>query len=175
MGVLERRIEDRPVCAQGAVRARLMPMADRELARLRQITLALPEVNERLSHGAPSFYFRDKRPICYFHDADFANDDRVSLWCPAAAGIQENLVGAEPERFFAPTPSASGVFRDWIGVYLDTSETPSGIGTRSPPSSGTPTAWWHQRSSLTDSRTIEQAMRASPDLPHPVSPDQGHP
>ncbi len=96
-------------------------MADRELTRLRQIALALPEVNERLSHGAPSFFFRDKRPICYFHDADFASDGRVSLWCPAPAGIQENLVSAEPERFFAPTPSASGVFRDWIGVYLDAS------------------------------------------------------
>lgn len=96
-------------------------MADRELTRLRQIALALPEVNERLSHGAPSFFFRDKRPICYFHHADFASDGRASLWCPAPAGIQENLVSAEPERFFAPTPSASGVFRDWIGVYLDAS------------------------------------------------------
>jgi hypothetical protein len=34
--------------------------------------------------------------------------------------VQEDLVAAEPERFFAPTPSASGVVKDWIGVSLDT-------------------------------------------------------
>ena len=98
------------------------PVGNRELERVREMALALPEVNERLSHGAPCFFFRDKRPICYFHDEDFAGDGRVSLWCPAAAGVQEELVATEPERFFAPTPSASGVFRDWIGVFLDSSE-----------------------------------------------------
>ena len=29
------------------------------------------------------------------------------------------MAESEPERFFEPTPSASGVFRDWLGVYLD--------------------------------------------------------
>ena len=95
-------------------------MAHRQLERVRQIALALPEVTERLSHGAPSFFVRDQKPICRFHDADFAGDGRVSLWCPAPSGVREELVTADPERFFAPTPSASGVFGDWIGVYLDT-------------------------------------------------------
>jgi len=95
-------------------------MADRVLERVREIALALPEVNERLSHGAPCFYVRDRHPICRFHDSDFGGDERVSLWCPAPQGVREDLVAAEPERFFAPAPSASGVFRDWIAVYLDT-------------------------------------------------------
>ena len=95
-------------------------MAESELERVREIALALPEVNERLSHGAPCFFVRDRRPICRFHDADFGSDERVSLWCPAPAGVREDLVAAEPERFFAPAPSASGVFGEWIGVYLDT-------------------------------------------------------
>lgn len=98
-----------------------MGMAEAALERVRQIALALPEVNERLSHGAPSFFVRDKRPICYFHDADFSSDGRVSMWCPAPPGVQEELVAAEPHRFFAPTPSASGVFGDWVGAFLDTS------------------------------------------------------
>lgn len=42
-------------------------------------------------------------------------------WCPAPLGVRDELVTSEPDRFFAPTPSASGVFGDWIGVYLDTS------------------------------------------------------
>ncbi len=90
-----------------------------ELDRIRSIALALPEVNERLSHGAPSFFFRDKRPICYFHGSDFASDERVSIWCPAPPGGQELLIATDPLVFFAPTPSSSGVFRDWIGVFLD--------------------------------------------------------
>jgi hypothetical protein len=94
-------------------------MGARELNRVRKIVLALPEVNERLSHGEPCFFVRNKRPVCYFHDHH--GDDRVSLWCPAPPGVPDELVAAEPARFFKPAPSASGVFQDWLGVFLDTS------------------------------------------------------
>lgn len=95
-------------------------MAEEALKRIRQIALALPEVEERVSHRAPCFYISGKKPICRFHDADFADDGRLSIWCPAPLGVRDELLTGEPERFFAPTPSASGVFGDWIGVYLDT-------------------------------------------------------
>ena len=94
-------------------------MTDRVLTRLREIALALPEVNERDSHGAPSFFLRDKRPICYFHDSDFASDGRVSIWCPAPQGGQAELVALDATVFFSPTPSSSGVFKDWIGAFVD--------------------------------------------------------
>ena len=90
-----------------------------ELEQVRAIALSLPEVNERLSHGAPSFFVRDKKPICYFHSAEFASDDRVSIWCPAPPGTRDELTAGDPERFFSPTPSASGVFRHWIGMFID--------------------------------------------------------
>jgi hypothetical protein len=96
-------------------------MGTKELGRVRKLALALPEVNERLSHGAPCFFVRDKRPLAYFHDADSQGDGRITLWCPAPPGVREELVETEPERFFAPTPSSSGVFKDWIGVFLDSS------------------------------------------------------
>jgi hypothetical protein len=95
-------------------------MGRRELDRVRRIALALPEVNERPSHGAPCFFVRDKRPLCYYHD-DHRGDGRISLWCPAPSGVQEELVSAEPERFFQPPMSARGTFSGWLGVYLDTS------------------------------------------------------
>jgi hypothetical protein len=95
-------------------------MGARELERVRRIALALPEVSERLSHGEPCFFVRDRRPLGYFHD-DHNGDGRISLWCPVAAGVQEELVSAEPERFFKPPTSARGTFADWLGVYLDTS------------------------------------------------------
>jgi hypothetical protein len=34
--------------------------------------------------------------------------------------VPADLTASEPERFFHPTPSASGVFANWLGVYLDT-------------------------------------------------------
>jgi hypothetical protein len=92
----------------------------RELGRVRRIAFALPEVNERTSHGEPCFFVRDKRPLCYYHD-DHNGDGRISLWCPLPPGVQEELVSAEPVRFFAPSTSARGVFSGWLGVYLDTS------------------------------------------------------
>ena len=95
-------------------------MGERELARVRRMAVALPEVNERLSHGEPCFFIRDKRPLCYYHD-NHNGDGRISLWCPAPPGAQEELVSAEPERFFKPPMSARGTFSDWLGVFLDTS------------------------------------------------------
>jgi hypothetical protein len=94
-------------------------MGKREYERVRTIALALPEVNERESHGAPCFFVQDRRPLCYFHD-NHRGEGRVSLWCPARPGVQAEMVTAEPNRFFRPTPSASGVFADWLGLYLDT-------------------------------------------------------
>jgi hypothetical protein len=49
-------------CARGtdARSGKLAPM--NELARVRKIALGLPEVNERVSHGEPCFFVRDKRP-----------------------------------------------------------------------------------------------------------------
>ena len=85
---------------------------------MRKIALALPEVNERTSHGEPCFFIRNKRPLCYFHD-NHNGDGRVSLWCPVPDGIQEEMMRADPRRFFAPPTSASGVFSGWIGIYLD--------------------------------------------------------
>src|ERR1700674_3429374 len=93
-------------------------MGQPELRRVRRIALALPEVTERLSHGEPCFFIRDKRPLCYFHD-NHNGDGRISLWCPVEPDVQEELLSTGPDRFFRPPTSASGVFSGWLGVYLD--------------------------------------------------------
>jgi hypothetical protein len=76
-------------------------------------------VNERLSHGEPCFFVRDQRPVCYYHD-DHRGDGCITLWCPAPNGVAADLAVSEPERFFEPTPSASGAFSNWLGIFLDT-------------------------------------------------------
>jgi len=90
-------------------------MAGTELDRVREIAMAFPEVSERLSHGAPSFFIREKKTLCNLH-ADHHGDGRLALWVPAPAGVQEELVRLEPDRFFRPPYVGH---RGWVGVRLD--------------------------------------------------------
>lgn len=85
-----------------------------ELRRLREVCLALPEVTERLSHGAPTF-FAGKKSMVMFHD-DHHGDGRLALWIAAPVGAQDEMVTQEPDRFFVP-PYVGG--RGWLGVRLD--------------------------------------------------------
>lgn len=89
-------------------------MPDDPLPRLREICLALPETTERLSHGEPTFFVRDKKVFVTY--ADRHHDDRLGFWCHAPAGAQQAAVAADPRRFFVP-PYVGG--RGWLGVYLD--------------------------------------------------------
>jgi hypothetical protein len=84
------------------------------LERVRTICLALPETSERLSHGAPSFFVREKR--CFLMVLDNHHDDGIfGLWCAAPPGHQELLVEANPDRFFRPPYVGH---RGWLGVRL---------------------------------------------------------
>jgi hypothetical protein len=85
------------------------------LKKVRALCLGLPEVIERPSHGAPSFFIRGKKTLCMFVD-DHHGDGILGLWCPAFPGVQEELVESEPDRFYRPPyVGPSG----WIGVRLD--------------------------------------------------------
>jgi hypothetical protein len=96
-------------------------MGQSELDGVRKIALALPEVSERSSHGAPCFFIQNKRPLCYYHD-DHRGDRRVSLWFPVPPGAQVEMLAADPKRFFKPPTSAAGTFENWLGVFLDNTE-----------------------------------------------------
>jgi hypothetical protein len=91
--------------------------AEREtvLAKLREICLGLPETSERLSHGAPTFFVREKRAFVMAM-TDHHGDGRFALWCAAPDGMQKMLVEADPERFFVPPYVGH---RGWLGVRLD--------------------------------------------------------
>jgi hypothetical protein len=89
-------------------------MARGPLANLRRLCLSLPETTERLSHGEPTWFVRDKKTFVMY--ADHHHDDRLAFWCAAPAGAQDLLVGAAPDRFFLPPYVAH---RGWLGVWLD--------------------------------------------------------
>lgn len=90
-------------------------MAASPLDRVRRICLDLPEVTERLSHDAPTFFVRGKKTFVIFVDGQHG-ESGVALWAHAAPGVQENLIDEEPDRFFRPPYVGP---RGWIGVRLD--------------------------------------------------------
>src|SRR5436309_7705404 len=106
----------RAILPLGVVRVNMDGMdQDAVLARIRTICLELPEVSERLSHGAPTFFIRGKRAFLMVL-TDFHGDGRFAIWCAAPEGIQQALVEADPERFFVPPYVGH---RGWLGMRLD--------------------------------------------------------
>ena len=85
------------------------------LERLRALCLALPETTERLSHGEPTWFVRDKN-VFVMYDNYHHDSDHLGFWCAAPPGAQEILLDADPERFFRPPYVGH---RGWLGVRLD--------------------------------------------------------
>jgi hypothetical protein len=88
-------------------------MSDDQLARVRRLCAALPETSERLSHGEPTFFVRNKVFVMFANNHH--HDGRVAVWLPAPPGFQEGLIETAPEVFFRP-PYVG--WRGWIGIEL---------------------------------------------------------
>jgi hypothetical protein len=86
----------------------------RELARVRKVCAALPEVEERPSHGSPAWFVRGKKTIAMFVD-DHHGDGILGIWCAAPPGVQEQMIDEDPAVFFRPPYVGH---RGWIGVRL---------------------------------------------------------
>lgn len=90
--------------------------AQSDLDRMRSICLALPEVTERLSHGAPTWFVRDKKTFVQFWTHGHHGNEFPHFWCAAPAGMQEVLVEADPDVYFRPPYVGH---RGWVAVRLD--------------------------------------------------------
>jgi hypothetical protein len=66
------------------------------------ICLALPEVTERLSHGAPTWFAGGKKSFVTLWADGHHAEDFPHLWCAGLPGAQQELTAAEPGRFFRP-------------------------------------------------------------------------
>src|SRR5262249_8016834 len=76
--------------------------------------LALPDATEKLAWGEPTFRVGGKLFAMFTNNHH--GDGRIAVWCKAPAGVQQILVGADPERFFVPPYVGP---KGWIGVRLD--------------------------------------------------------
>jgi hypothetical protein len=85
----------------------------KQIARLRRICLSLPETEERLSHGEPTFFVR-KKVFCAFSN-NHHNDGHIAACIPAAPGRQAEMIEEAPETFYRPP--YVGV-KGWVGVEM---------------------------------------------------------
>lgn len=86
------------------------------IERLRKLCLALPEANERLSHGEPT-WFAGKGKVFAMLDNHHHGAEHLSVWLPMPRGVQESLIASDKARFFKPPyVGPSG----WVGMVLDT-------------------------------------------------------
>jgi hypothetical protein len=90
-------------------------MAD-PLAQVRAACLDLPEVTERRSHGAPTWFVRDKSAFVNFWVDGHHEHQFPHLTLAAPGGVQAELIAVDPERYFRPPYVGH---RGWIGVRMD--------------------------------------------------------
>ena len=83
--------------------------------QVQALCLDLPEVNERLSHGAPTYFIRDKKTFCTVHH-DHHGDGIFGIWAAAPPGAQEVMIAADPKRYYRP---AYVGHRGWVGMRLE--------------------------------------------------------
>ena len=84
--------------------------------RVRAICLVLPEVTERLSHGAPTWFVSGRKAFVTLWAQGHHGNGFPHLWCAGPPGAQQELTASEPARYFRPPYVGT---RGWIGVRLD--------------------------------------------------------
>lgn len=88
-------------------------MSEKQLERVRRICLTLPEMTEKLSHGEPTFFVKNKVFVMFANNHH--NDGRIAVWLPVPSGFQTDLIEANPGTYFKP-PYVG--IRGWIGIEL---------------------------------------------------------
>lgn len=87
--------------------------ADAAFERVRAVAYRFPGTEEKLSHGAPSFFVRGKMFLTFVDDHH--GDGRLAVWCKSTPERQRELVAGNPERFFVPP--YVGV-KGWVGILV---------------------------------------------------------
>jgi hypothetical protein len=93
-----------------------VPAARTALARLRKLSLALPEAHEVEAWGEPTFRVKGKLFAMHASADTHHGSGREGVWIKSAHVTQDMLVRADPKRYFVPPyVGKSG----WVGAYLD--------------------------------------------------------
>ena len=83
------------------------------LERVRRVCLALPEAEEKLSHGEPTWFVRGKVFVMFANNHH--DDGHIAVWLPVEPGLQQTLIETDPEVYFRPPYVGH---RGWVGIEL---------------------------------------------------------
>jgi len=86
---------------------------EKQIERVRRICHALPETEEKISHGEPTWFVRKK--VFAMFSNNHHHDGHIAVTIPAAIGIQAMLIKTAPKKFYRPP--YVGV-RGWVGIEL---------------------------------------------------------
>lgn len=86
---------------------------DEHLWRVRRLCAALPDTEEKVSHGAPAFFAGQRLYAMFLNNHH--GDGHVAVWAAAPEGHQPMLIHLSPEKYFRPP--YVGV-KGWIGIEL---------------------------------------------------------
>ena len=86
---------------------------EKQVERVRRICLALPETWEKISHGEPTFFVKNK--VFAMCSINHHQDGHIAVVCPAPIGVQAALIEASPQKYYKP-PYVGGA--GWVGVEL---------------------------------------------------------
>ncbi len=89
--------------------------AEKTLAKIGTFCRSLPDVTERISHGAPTWFIKTKASFATFTD-NHHHDGRLALVTCAPPGVQAMLVDSDPDLYFIP-PYVGHM--GWVGMRLD--------------------------------------------------------
>lgn len=92
----------------------LSEMEDPRLSKLTDICLGLPETT-RTDSGQHATFLVVKKTFAWFLN-DHHGDGIVSVCCKMGLGENEEIVGADPKRFYLPAYIAH---RGWVALRLD--------------------------------------------------------
>jgi len=94
----------------------MSPDPDSVLAKVRDFALAMPEVEERLSHGSPGFVVIGGKFFAYFWHNHHDDGETVVIVRTSGVDEQAMLIEADPNCYYSlPYLGASG----WVALRLD--------------------------------------------------------
>ena len=94
----------------------MSPDPSMELARVRAICLALPDADERLSHGSPGFFIVKGKFFAYFWHNHHLDGETIAVVKTSGLDEQAMLIESDPDFYYAPPylgPSG------WIAMRLN--------------------------------------------------------
>jgi len=99
---------------------------DALLARIRETAILLPEVEERLSHGQPTWFVAGKQFAQFRHDH---HGDAETALCVRTSGADEQamLIEADPARYAHPAYLGSS---GWVALLIGDDPDPALIDDR---------------------------------------------